>query len=96
MCIQTASRPIASMDIDGFLGALTLKKSCTDIKLVLQSISVCDLNPNTIYNKVSPGLHQNFLINFSVYVLNILALYRTGRLYFRRKKRFPSVNHSQQ
>lgn len=52
MCIQTASRPIASMDIDGFQAALTLKKSSTNIKFILQSISVCDLNPNTIYNKV--------------------------------------------
>lgn len=59
MCIQTASRPIASMDIDGFHGALTLKKSCTNIKLVLQSVSVCDLNPDTIYNKVCrPGFFE--------------------------------------
>ncbi len=52
MCLQTQSRPIATMDIDGFNASIFFKKSTTQIESVLQSISVCDLNPETIYNKV--------------------------------------------
>lgn len=52
MCLQTMYRPLVVMDIDNFIGSVILKKSNTQIDVVLQSISVRDLNPETIYNKV--------------------------------------------
>lgn len=52
VCLQTAYRPLATMDVDGFSASVAIKKSSTHFDAVLQSVSIGDLNPNTIYNKV--------------------------------------------
>lgn len=52
VCLQTACRAVASLDVDGITASMTLRKSNTRVELVLRSVSVGDLNPDTIYNKV--------------------------------------------
>lgn len=52
VCLQTAYRPLATMDVDGFSASVSVKKLNTHINVVLQSVSIGDLNPDTMYNKV--------------------------------------------
>ena len=53
VCLQTTCRAVASLDVDGFTASMTLRKSNTRVELTLSSVTVADLNPETMYNKVN-------------------------------------------
>lgn len=52
ICLQTSCRPLATLYIDGLELSASIKRSRTVVDAILHSVSVCDLNPETIYNKV--------------------------------------------
>lgn len=53
VCLQTTCRAVASLDVDGFTASMTLRKLNTRVELNLSSVTVSDLNPETMYNKVN-------------------------------------------
>lgn len=61
VCLQTASRPLANMDVDGLDVAVCMRKSCTQVDAVLHSVSVSDLNPETMYNKVGVKIFEKYV-----------------------------------
>lgn len=73
--LQNETRSIAILEIQNLQAGVSIKSSCTDIKLKLQDIIVTDRNPDAVHSKVC----LNILISIPLFESNFCKYCRFYR-----------------